>query len=112
MIREWKKHPAPAGLAVQAFIADGLVAFVAREEGRWHLSISALNGRYPTWDEIADARYDLLPGDLDFGIILPPLRDYLNLKGNVFHLWEIQDAALPIERGIAMPRTHESGLAV
>lgn len=31
---------------------------------------------------------------------------------HVFHLYEIHDADLPIERGFAMPRTHESGVAV
>jgi hypothetical protein len=55
---------------------------------RWHLSISCAN-RYPTWDEIHDARYQLLPDDCIMAIILPPKEEYVNLHPNCFHLHEI-----------------------
>jgi hypothetical protein len=83
---------------------------VASEHGRWHMSVSCDGDRYPTWDEIADARYQLLPNDRDFGLILPPPADYVNIR-NVFHLWELRDEGLPVERGVAMLRTHEDGSA-
>lgn len=55
---------------------------------RYHLSISCAN-RYPTWDEIKDARYCLLPLGLTFAQILPPPNEYTNVHPNCFHLWEI-----------------------
>lgn len=54
----------------------------------WHISISHPT-RYPRWDEIADARYALIPDEITMGMILPPKDEYVNLHSNVFHLWEI-----------------------
>lgn len=60
---------------------------------RWHLSISHPD-RYPTWDEISDARESLLPRGLVFAQILPSdLDQYVNLHPNCFHLWEVHDSA-------------------
>ena len=56
---------------------------------RWHLSISCAN-RYPTWEEIKDARFSLLPLALTFAQILPPPSEYVNIYSNCFHLWEIE----------------------
>lgn len=53
-----------------------------------HLSISCAD-RYPTWEEIKDARYSLLPMGLTFAQILPPLHEFVNVHPNCFHLWEI-----------------------
>jgi hypothetical protein len=55
---------------------------------RWHLSISCAK-RYPTWDEIRDARYALLPENCTMAMILPPKGEYVNLHPNCFHLHEI-----------------------
>lgn len=55
---------------------------------RWHLSISCAD-RYPTWEEIKDARYSLLPLGLTFAQILPPMNEFVNIHPNCFHLWEI-----------------------
>lgn len=89
---------------------DGLAVIVGHESGRWHISISVERG-YPTWDQIADARYHFISDQIDMALILPPLRDYINLAAvggpEVFHLWEIRDPELPIERGGGMPRTGE-----
>lgn len=51
-----------------------------------HLSISHSN-RYPTWQEIKDARYRLMPRDRDVFQVLPPPDDYCNVHPNCFHLW-------------------------
>lgn len=56
------------------------------EEG-WHLSIST-NYRYPSWDEIAHARYKLIPGDVHVGLPLPPNKMYISFHDNCFHLHE------------------------
>lgn len=53
----------------------------------WHLSISCAD-RYPTWDEIKDARYSLLPFGLTFAQLLPPMNEFVNIHPNCFHLWE------------------------
>jgi hypothetical protein len=57
-------------------------------ELRWHLSISH-RLRYPTWDEIADARYRFIPDEVTVVMFLPPRREYVNLHPNCFHLHEI-----------------------
>jgi len=57
----------------------------------WHLSISCEN-RYPTWDEIKDARYSLLPMGLYFAQILPPMNEFVNIHPNCFHVWEIDSS--------------------
>lgn len=53
----------------------------------WILSISHPS-RYPTWDEIAKARYSLLPHDLIFVMPLPSPDDYVNVHANTFQLHE------------------------
>lgn len=57
-------------------------------ELRWHLSISCQN-RLPTWEELRDARYALLPDDVTMVMILPPKKDYVNVHDYCFHLHEI-----------------------
>jgi len=56
---------------------------------RWHLSISHL-GRYPTWSEIKEARYTLLPDEVTMAMLLPPKEQYVNVHENCFHLHEIE----------------------
>ena len=65
-------------------------ACVAVEHGRWHLSISCKD-RDPTWDEIATARYRLIPDNVTMVMFLPPMREYVNLHDHVFHLYETMD---------------------
>lgn len=76
----------------QAFAKGDLRIWISREiHGgclRWHLSISCQK-RYPTWDEIRDARYDLMPDNITMGMLLPPKAQYVNIHPNCFHLHEI-----------------------
>lgn len=74
-------------------IHDGaLRALVADEPAGWHLSVSwAGNGprqalRYPTWDELAHARYELLPADIGVAMYLPAELDYVAVHPTTFHL--------------------------
>jgi hypothetical protein len=77
-------------------VTDGrLRVIVGHEPPGWHLSISHAghNGkltRYPTWDEIADARYRLLPDPVTMALILPPPGEYVALHDTTFHLHEIE----------------------
>lgn len=69
-------------------------------ELRWHLTISCPD-RHPTWDEIKTARYRLLGPDTVVAMILPPVKDYVNVasQDHVFQLWEISDPARVWETG-------------
>jgi hypothetical protein len=85
---------------VRVTIAEGA-------DDRLHLSVSHPD-RYPTWDEVADARYDLMPDGVLMVMPLPPAGDYLNESAFVFNLMECRDPGLEIVRGAAHRRTHES----
>jgi hypothetical protein len=60
------------------------------EQMLWHLSISHEH-RYPTWDEIAEVRYELIPDDVTMALLLPPAGEYVNAHPHCFHLWQIDD---------------------
>lgn len=84
-------------------VGDGsLMACAAYEDGiGFHLSISHRTangrpGRYPTWDEIADARDVLLPAEVSFVMVLPAADDYVSLHDTTFHLHEEQPANTPL----------------
>ena len=83
----------------------GLSVFLSREPARaapggiwlpdgalelWHISVSHAS-RYPTWDEVADVRYMLVPDDVTMALLLPPRDQYVNVDGHCFHLWQIDD---------------------
>lgn len=68
---------------------ERLFVMVGWEPGLgWHLSISHPD-RYPSWDEIRDARYELLPDACTMGLFLPPRMEYVNVHPNCFHLREV-----------------------
>lgn len=76
------------------YVAGALKVLLADEETpeyritkRFHLSISH-PFRYPKWDEIKDARYALLPDNINMGMFLPPSAEYVNIHKNCFHLHE------------------------
>lgn len=72
-------------------VHDGrLLALVAQEPTGWHLSISHPR-RYPTWDEIAHARYELLPGDITMAMLLPPMDEYVAVHDHAFHLHQLPE---------------------
>jgi hypothetical protein len=75
-------------------VGDGrLGVIVGREPEGWHLSVSFVDNRgqasrYPRWDEIADARYRLLPDNITMVMFLPPPEEYVALHDTTFHLHE------------------------
>lgn len=76
-----------------AFVVNGFLQVLVSEErlrGQWlyHLSVSHPR-RYPTWDEIRDLRYELLPNDRTFAILFPPKEQWVNVHENCFHLYEV-----------------------
>jgi hypothetical protein len=54
-----------------------------------HMSI-AHPTRYPSWDEVADARYALIPDEVTMAMVLPPSAQYVNLHPNCFHLHQLK----------------------
>jgi hypothetical protein len=55
----------------------------------YHMSISHPT-RFPTWDEIKTARYNLCPKNITMAMLLPPENEYVNLHPNCFHLWQVR----------------------
>ena len=54
----------------------------------WHLSISGRD-RYPSWDEIVDARYRLVPDEVTMALLLPPREEWVNAHEFCFHLHQV-----------------------
>ncbi len=56
----------------------------------WHMSISTCY-RDPTWQEIRDAWYDLVPDaeNRNAAMFFPPQEEYVNLQKYCFHVHEV-----------------------
>jgi hypothetical protein len=65
-----------------------------RGQLRWHLSI-AHHHRYPTWEEIRDIRYELVPDEATMAMFLPPRSEYVDEQPYCFHLFEVEQAEIP-----------------
>jgi hypothetical protein len=78
----------PEGAYCHCYRLGECSVIVTREGGRWHLSI-AHHARDPTWDEIAQARYRILPDAAWLAIVLPPRAEYVNLHRHCFQMVEI-----------------------
>jgi hypothetical protein len=63
-------------------------------ELRWHLSVSH-NKRNPTWEEIRDLRYLLVPDEAMMAMFLPPRDQYVSLHKYCFHLYEVETEDFP-----------------
>lgn len=90
----WRKFNHPMGGDWYAW--GDVSAHIAKEAGLWHLSIS-VPYRYPTWDEIYTAWYDLCPdaAQINGAIILPRKTEYVNVHPNCFHVHQLSDSELP-----------------
>jgi hypothetical protein len=91
----WRKINHPAG--GDWYVWGEVGVHVSKDEGLWHLSISH-HRRYPTWDEIYTAWYDLVPGagtEFHGAIILPRKSEYVNIHPNCFHVHQLKDAEMP-----------------
>ena len=118
---DWRPVPLPGDLrramepGTKAYQADAengghLTAFVSRSlDAGWHVSIShrwgilgpggrPIPGRYPTWDEIKDARYRFVPDAVTMALYLPPRAEYVNIMDTCFQLFEFRD---PLNRGLS-----------
>lgn len=55
----------------------------------WHLAVSHPS-RYPTWAEVIDARYHVIPESVTMAMILPPERSYTEIHPNMLQLWQVK----------------------
>ena len=78
------------------------VVCVSKDVGLWHISISCKR-RYPSWDEIHEARYLFAPDNCYMAMILPPKSEYVNLQENCFHLHELRRGEIPRARKESHP---------
>jgi hypothetical protein len=87
---------AAMGASVETYrrrVGDGALSVIVTRhpEHGYQMSISFMDhrqklSRYPRWDEIADARYTLLPEELDMCMRLPPSDQYVALHDTTFQL--------------------------
>lgn len=83
---------------VRALLEPGSRAFrfgacrviVSQQRAGWHLSISRPD-RLPSWEEIRDARYALVPDSATMALLLPPRSEYVNVHEFCMQLYEIPD---------------------
>lgn len=82
----------------QRNVSDGhLTVLLSVEDGAVHMSISHRTndtlqpGRYPTWDEIVEARYRFCPANVHMVMVLPPREEYVNIHATTFHLWQSRE---------------------
>jgi len=67
------------------------------ERPGWHLSISC-SKRYPNWDEVAKAWYELVPeADRRTAVLfLPPVHEYINIHEFCFQVHELVAVSGPV----------------
>jgi hypothetical protein len=76
-------------------VRDGMLTVLTTpDEGAgYHLSISHAKGgkpdRYPSWDEIIEARDRFTPSSVEMVMYLPTKEEYVNLHETCFHLWSV-----------------------
>jgi hypothetical protein len=81
----------------RAYRLGECTVIVTREWNKWHLSI-AHPSRYPTWDEISEARYRVLPDGVWMAMMLPPRSNYVNLHRWCFQLIEVEPSPVDLVR--------------
>lgn len=74
---------------VQVYKFGRCNVIVDKRSGFWHMSISHHRVN-PTWEEIRDARYALIPDDVTMAMLLPPKSEYVNVHEYCFHLHEVE----------------------
>ena len=93
---DWISFVHPMGYPGDWYAAGDVRVCMTKDEGLWHISISCPN-RYPRWDEIFTAWYDLVPdaAEINGAIILPRKAEYVNIHKNCFHVHQLRDAEIP-----------------
>jgi hypothetical protein len=61
---------------------------LSRQKVGWHMSISHPT-RLPTWEEVRDARYELIPDEVTMALLLPPRDEYVNVHEFCLQLYQV-----------------------
>lgn len=92
--REIRQVPIPTHVAAmlepdtRAYVIGRCRVLVSRQRAGWHMSISR-EDRLPSWEEIRDARYALIPDEATMALLLPPMGEYVNVHEFCMQLYEI-----------------------
>jgi hypothetical protein len=71
--------------------SDGVTVICQRTHRYgYHLSI-AHPKRLPTWEEVRDIRYELVPDEAVMAMLLPPRADYVNVHDFCLQMIEVHD---------------------
>jgi hypothetical protein len=89
---------------LQTFTLGECAILLTKEYGLLHMSISHPS-RYPNWNEIAYARYKLIPADRDAVMVLPPEDEYINHHENCFQVHECAPGGL--DQALNLPTAGE-----
>lgn len=65
---------------------------VSIDNGKWHMSISTPTAS-PSYKEIKEARYKLIPDNVTMAQIFPPKEEFVNVHLYCHHLWEIDNTS-------------------
>ena len=69
----------------------GIVAILSIDAGLEHLSISHKD-RLPTYEEMKEARYQLMSQNINVAQIFPPKENFINVHDYCLHLWELNES--------------------
>lgn len=75
----------PTGTMV--FQKNNLTAAVSIENNLYHISLSHPT-RLPKYEELKNARYELLPDNIFMAQIFPPSKEFVNKHKYCLHLWQ------------------------
>jgi hypothetical protein len=72
----------------RAYMMSGCRIICSRQRAGWHLTISRPD-RLPSWEDVRDARYALIPDEAVMVMMLPPRGEYVNVHEFCLQLYEI-----------------------
>ena len=72
----------------RAYTMGGCRVLVSKQRVGWHLSVSHPR-RLPTWEEMRDARYALIPDEAVMALLMPPRDEYVNVHEFCLQAYEI-----------------------
>jgi hypothetical protein len=72
----------------RAFLMARCRILVGEQKAGWHLSISKQD-KLPSWEEVRDARYELIPDEATMALLLPARSEYVNVHEFTLQMYEI-----------------------
>jgi hypothetical protein len=92
--RDLREVPVPARVMAllepgsRAYRMGGCGIICSQQRTGWHLSVSR-DDRLPSWEEVRDARYALVPDEAVMALLLPPRSEYVNVHEYCLQMYEI-----------------------